>query len=375
MSPLECSSDSAVATAATSCSLRAVRIPIRWDQSLPVFAKEEFLRAVGDEYGWLGGLDESGTLRCVLPYTIVRKRLLRLVRFRTATIPWGADLDLAEERSFLNSVVQHFRTTGADVIIPPSNNAIFRTCPDNARAAPYGTYLIDLRQPEEVLWRNIGRKTRQNIGTAQRSGMVVCESNNLASAYDLIRETFRRSSLPFMNRANFEGFVHGLGEQGKLLVAERNGVVHSCCIFGFSRCTAYAIYAGNLEHQHQGANKLLYWQAMRLFRALAVRTFDFYGARVNPKNGSKQEGINQLKILMGANLSQGYMWKHSLRPWRSWVYSAAVRVLRGGDIVDQEADNLNGTLPLRELAEHESRESVDVGDDRGRSPGSMQCSI
>ena len=45
-------------------SIKAEPIKIHWDPSLPVFAKEEFLRAVGDEYGWLGGLDESGTLRC-----------------------------------------------------------------------------------------------------------------------------------------------------------------------------------------------------------------------------------------------------------------------------------------------------------------------
>src|SRR5246127_2825735 len=103
------------------CTIKAEPIPIRWDQSLPVFAKQEFLRAVGDEYGWLGGIDQSGTLRCVLPYTIVRKAGLRMVRFRIETIPCDVDLDLSEEKSFLNSVVQYFRSTGADVIIPPTN--------------------------------------------------------------------------------------------------------------------------------------------------------------------------------------------------------------------------------------------------------------
>ena len=113
---------------------RSGQNPSRFDgiPSLPVFAKEEFLRAVGDEYGWLGGIDESGILRCVLPYTIVRKAGLRMVRFRVETISLGGPLDVPEEQSFLNSVVQHFRTTRADVIIPPTNNAIFRTYPDGA---------------------------------------------------------------------------------------------------------------------------------------------------------------------------------------------------------------------------------------------------
>src|SRR5438105_1229036 len=103
-------------------ALRAEPIKIQWDPGMPVFAKEEFLRAVGDEYGWLGGMDESGTLRCILPYTVMRKAGLRMVRFRVETIPVGEDLDIDAEKSFLNSVVQFFRKTRADVIIPPTNN-------------------------------------------------------------------------------------------------------------------------------------------------------------------------------------------------------------------------------------------------------------
>ncbi len=81
-------------------AIRAEPIKIQWDLSLPVFAKEEFLRAVGDEYGWLGGIDESGTLRCVLPYTIIRKAGLRMVRFRVETIPCVAGLDERRKNAF-----------------------------------------------------------------------------------------------------------------------------------------------------------------------------------------------------------------------------------------------------------------------------------
>ena len=38
----------------------------------------------------------------------------------------------SRKQSFLNSVVQHFRKTRADVIIPPTNNTLFRTYPDGA---------------------------------------------------------------------------------------------------------------------------------------------------------------------------------------------------------------------------------------------------
>lgn len=326
--------------------IRAEPVPIRWDESMPVFAKGEFLNAVGDEYGWLGGVDEAGNLRCVLPFTIVRKAGFRLVRFRVETIPCGGNLELNEEKSFLNSVVDYFRRSGADVIIPATNNAIFRTYPDGADAAPYGTYVIDLGQPEELLWRNIGRIVRQNIRTAQQAGITIREGPELVdAAYALIKETFARSKIPFMSREAFMRFMRGLGEHGKLLTAEYQGHAESFCLFGFSRPCAYAIYAGNVIGQHQGASKLLQWEAIRLFRSAGVRRFDFVGARINPEKGSKQEAINLMKKRLGGTLIQGYMWKYPLHPWRALAYSYAVRIMRGGDIVDQERHKLRDFVP------------------------------
>lgn len=322
--------------------MRAVSIEIKWHSGMPVFASESFLAAVGDEYGWLGGIDDAGQVRCVLPYTIVRKGILRMVRFRVETIPLGEELEISAERSFLNSVVEHLRSLGADIIIPSTTNAIFRTYPDGADAAPYGSYIIDLTQPEEALWRNIGRITRQNISRAQKDGMCIRNGlEHLDAAYTLTRDTFERSKIPFMSQAAFGRYVRGLGENGRLMVAKYQGVLQSSVVFAFSNCCAYAVYAGNLAGQHQGANKLIYWEAMRLFRQLEIPRFDFVGARINPEKGSKQEAINLFKQRFGAKLIEGYLWKYRLRPLKSLAYSLAVRFLKGGDIVDYERHKLN----------------------------------
>ena len=36
-----------------------------------MYASKSFSKTVGDEYGWLGGIVDSGRLRCILPYTII----------------------------------------------------------------------------------------------------------------------------------------------------------------------------------------------------------------------------------------------------------------------------------------------------------------
>ncbi len=318
--------------------MKATAIEINWNSALPVFASEPFLKAVGDACGWLGGTDDSGKLRCILPYTVIRKAILRMVRFRVETIPLGEELDVQEEKSFLNSAVEYFRSMGADIIIPATTNTIFRTYPDGASVAPYGSYIIDLCEPEDVLWRNITRITRQNIKTAMKSGVVFHEDGieHLDSAYRLIVETFKRSELPFMNYESLKRFVLGLGENGKILITECQGVLQSCVIYGFSNYCVYAIYGGNKADMIEGANKLLHWEAVRLFKKLGIQRYDFVGARIDPEKGSKEEAINSFKRRLGGKLRQGYMWKYSLHPVRSLAYSLAVRFLRGGDIVDRE---------------------------------------
>jgi hypothetical protein len=317
--------------------LKATSIQLDWHPALPVFASGTFLKAVSDDYGWMGGIDAAGKLRCVLPYTLVRKGPFRLVRFRVETISLNGNLSLQEERSFLNSCMAYLRSIGGDIVIPATTNTIFRTYPDGADAAPYGSYLVDLQQSEDVLWKNIGRITRQNIGTARRDGVCIGSGlDHFETAYALIKETFTRSNLPFMSFDSLKRFMEGLGERGKLITAHYKGVMQSCVIYAFSDYCAYAVYAGNAVPQHQGANKLIYWEAFRMFKELGVQRFDFVGARINPAKGSKNEAINLFKRRLGANLVKGYIWKYALRPLRSLAYSYGIRLLRGGDIVDKE---------------------------------------
>ncbi len=323
--------------------MRVEPVKIAWHAGLPVFAKESFLQAVGDAYGWLGGFSGSGELRCVLPYTIVRKAVFRMVRFRVETIPMAAGFDPAEERDFLNGALDHFRSAGADMVIPATSNAIFRTYPEGADAAPYGSYVIDLGPSEEVLWKNVDRITRQNIKSAVRAGVVIRDAapGEIPAAYALIKATFKRSRLPFMEMRSFREYLSGLGDNGRILAADLAGSVQSYCVFAHSEYCAYAVYAGNILGQASGSNKLLYWEAVRLFKGLGARTFDFFGARVDPAKGSKQEALGLFKKRFGSILKRGYIWKYPLHPLKYRIYGLAARLRSGGDIVDAEKHKLD----------------------------------
>ena len=324
--------------------MKAKPIEINWHPGLSIYASEQFLRVVGDEYGWLGGFAESGELQCVLPYTVIRKMFIRLVRFRVETIPLGEEPDVHEEKAFLNSTIEYFQSIGADVIIPASTNTIFRTYPNGAIAAPYGTYIIDLSQPEEILWGNIHSKHRNVIRNAIKKGVQILSGMQyVETAYRMIRDTFKRSALPFMSYDAFLRMMRGLGQNAKVFVADYQGVLQGCAVIPFSNHSAYYVYGGSIPLPLTGAMNLLQWEAIRHFRCLGVKHYDFCGVRINPEKGSKQAGLMMFKERFGPRLNQGYMWKSPINPIKSFIYSQAVRLLRGGDIVDTERHKLRSS--------------------------------
>lgn len=321
--------------------MKAAPVEINWHPDLSIYASEPFLKAVGDEYGWLGGYDKAGTLRCILPYTIVRKAFIRMIRFRVETIPLRDELSIKEEKAFLNNAVAYFRSTGQDMIIPATTNTIFRTFPEGSVAAPYGTYIIDLTQPEDILWSSLSSSHRRKIRLATKEGIEIKGGlDYLRTAYDLVRATFKRSRMGFMSFEAFRRYVLSFGENVKILIADHQGITQGCIVVPYSTHSAYYVYGGSIPEPATGATNLLHWEAIRLFHYMKVKSYDFVGIRINPKKGSKQEGLMHYKQRFGGQLVQGYMWKQALSPVKFAIYNLAVSLLRGGDIVDQEHHKL-----------------------------------
>lgn len=322
--------------------LHIKKIDINWNSNISIYASEKFLKALGDEYGWLGGFTENGDLRCILPYTIIHKMFFRMVRFRVETIPINNDLTIEEEKDFLNNVVQFFRKAGADMIIPATTNTIFRSYPDGADAAPYGSYIIDLAQDEEALWKNLHSKHRNVIRNATKKEVEIIEGSHYAEiAHKIITDTLKRSKLGFMKLSSFNRFIHALKDNIKILIAQHEGVIQGCAVIPYSKHSAYYLYGGSISQPVTGAMNLLQWEAIKMFRHAGTKYYDFVGVRISPEEGSKQEGLMTFKKRFGGNLTEGFIWKHSLNPLKYAVYSQAVKYLRGGDIVDAERHKLH----------------------------------
>jgi len=331
-------------------AVKAIRVDINWHPGLSIYASEAFLKTVSSEYGWVGGTEDSGNLLCVLPYSQIRKPVFSLIRFPTQTIPMNGELDVEMEKEFLNKAMDYFRNAGADVVIPPTVNTVFRTYPDGAMAAPYGSHIIDLTQGEEKLWSKVHSKHRNVIRNATKKGVIIKSGPEyIETAYNLTKESFSRSANGFIGkmrleaRMDYESFrrqVLGFGEYVKVFVAEYEGTAQGCVVIPFSQHCAYYMHGGSISNPLTGTMNFLQWETIRMFAERGVKYYDFCGARIDPEKGSKAEGIIKFKERFGGDLKKGYTWKYSLRPVKYYLYAQAARVRSGGDVVDQEGHKM-----------------------------------
>lgn len=326
-----------------------------WNPDYSIFASRNFLQGVSDEFGWIGGFDPADRMRCVLPYTIVKMGPIRMARFRVETIRIEPEISKQQETEFLNLAVDFLRKLKVDVIIPASTNCLFRTYPEKAKAAPYGSHIIELTQTEDILWKNVHQKHRNVIRNAEKKGVKIVEGPDyIEDAYNLINETFRRSKMKLMSLSSFKKMINCLGKYVKIMLAEYDGIVQACAVIPFSLYRAYYLYGGTATKPLTGSMNYLQWRSIIDLKSMGVRSYDFCGARIAPDKDSKAAGLIMYKERFGGKLHGGYMWKYSISPIKSLIYNIGVRILRGGDIVDAEHHKLS-YFRLNDNGEFEKR--------------------
>jgi hypothetical protein len=326
--------------------LKTIQVTVDWHPQLPIFASERYLRLLGADYGWLGGIDDGGDLACILPFVVVKRAMLRLVRFPVETILLRPDVDLEQEKAFLNGAVEQLRSMNVDVIVPATFSSLFRTFPDGALVAPYGNVIVDLTQGEEALWQAVHHKHRNVIRNASRHGVTIKSGlEHLDTAYELTLASFLRSARgpverrrvgARMSRGEFSRLVRALGDNVRVFVAEYEGAAQSAAVIPYSEHSAYYMHGGSIAKPLTGASNLLQWEAIRSFASLGVRQYNFFGVRVAPDPGSKAEGIRKFKERFGGQYHPGFMWKVALHRVKYALYESAAWIRSGGDVVDQE---------------------------------------
>ena len=162
----------------------------------------------------------------VLPFTIIRKPLFRLVRFRVETIPINEALAIPGGEIVLEQRAQYFRSIGADVIIQQRLIQFFAPIPPTLRPLIWN---LSRRSPqtEKALWNKLSSSHRRKIRLAYTKAGVTIKrvSVSLEPVYKLVRDTFkieaRFHGLCLLQKIKFSPH----GENVKVFVAEHQGIL------------------------------------------------------------------------------------------------------------------------------------------------------
>ena len=142
-------------------------------------------------------------------------------------------------------------------------------------------YVIDLKQDEDTLWRNIGKQMRGNIRRSTRAGVTIETSNSrghIERAYAQIRESYRRSMIPFTGIDLFHAAREQLGDVVQVRVATHEGRDIAGTISLAWGDRFFAWYGGTCRPKRLHPFACIVWDEIRWARKQGFSFYDFGGA-------------------------------------------------------------------------------------------------
>ncbi|MGZ3861865.1 MAG: lipid II:glycine glycyltransferase FemX [Bacteroidia bacterium] len=264
----------------------------------------------------------------------------------------GERIDAAEEKTFLNAFITHVDTGKlAHRITQPENSAIFKTVPNGAVSAPFGTYFLDLaNNTEEKLFKELHSKHRNVIRNAEKSNVTIKYGKEVINDFFVLYEqTMKRSDKYCQPLSYFENFQDIMPQNIVCGVAYYNNKPQGGLFIPYSNFGAFYLYGASAETKEiNGAVNYLHWETIKSLKSKGVRRYDFVGARLSDVSGSRLDGIQQFKERFGSELEKGFLWKLDINKTYCNLFDSMVRFklkLKGlnppVDIIDEERTKIS----------------------------------
>jgi hypothetical protein len=168
-----------------------------------------------------------------------------------------------------------------------------------------GSWVIDLHQSQDELWKKLDSKQRNMVRKAEKTGVSIrlAEREDLVPYYAMHLETCSRSGILPHPKAYFEfiwNHFYSITE-AKIWIAELEGNVIAGQTFSIHHGVAtYWTGASNNSARSCGANTLLQWEAIRYFQSVGL---DFFENGWNSEEKTTKAGtISKFKESFGGSL-------------------------------------------------------------------------
>ena len=194
-------------------------------------------------------------------------------------------------------------------------------------AQPETTVVVDLQfSPDEIL-QQMKPKGRYNIRLAEKHGVVVAPSTEVAAFYQLLQETTARDGFSGYRLAYYQTMVDWLTAQrnGELLLASYQGRVLAGAIIVYDGPTAIYYYGASTQRDRAVmAPYLVQWTAMLRAKERGCTHYDFLGIAPVGATNHPWQGVTEFKLKFGGEVrSYSGGWQYVYRPWlwrmRQWA--------------------------------------------------------
>ncbi len=205
---------------------------------------------------------------------------------------------------------------------------------------PEATVIIDVRASEEELLRRMHPKGRYNIKVAQKNGVVVRQSDDVASYAALARQTAARDGFKGPSEKQYGAFLRELPGAFLMMAYEAKsdqrsatsryplpairrpiagliGIIWPGSAGATPRQGIYYYGASDYEHRSLMAPYLLQWEAMKYCKAKGCTKYDLLG--IAPQRATDEhpwQGISDFKAKFGGTVvTYPAEQEIVLRPW------------------------------------------------------------
>jgi len=183
---------------------------------------------------------------------------------------------------------------------------------------PEATQLLRIDLDPESLKAGFKPKTRYNLNLAEKKGVRVRGSRDVAIFARLALETGKRQGVHLPGVAYYQAAldIFGPSDEVRLYLADHEGdILGGILVFRFGK-TAYYLFGGSSDQKRElMPNYLLHWQAMLDFRAMGCDTYDWWGIPEEPAPDHPWFGLYRFKTGFGGEtVRYAGLYEQVLRP-------------------------------------------------------------
>ena len=176
----------------------------------------------------------------------------------------------------------------------------------------FGTYRIDLKQAEEMLWAAIHAKHRNVIRRAMREAVDIRYELDLAEFKILLDQTYARGQAHnHVSLRHLERITQNLGDNLLTAGAYYQGALQAGIMVPFDTCCGYYLHGATAQQNILGSSNLLHWEIIKMLQSWGVHYYDFGGARQTTQD-PRLQGIFRFKKRFGGEFIPCYYWQKVL---------------------------------------------------------------